>query len=279
MPNNKFLELQNVIIKTYGDFYDQVLEYIPQIFLAIFLFLFGLMFAHLLRIITRKFLKGFDSLIKRLALFFGLKSLNSKHSYEILISKFVFWLVLIFFIASSANVLGWKIITKLVDSFMMVLPNLVTFFLIVMVGFLLSMGVRTTAQKLLYSAGFAKSEIIAQLIQALVLFTAIIIGVEQIGLHVQFLTMIIIAIISIVFAGVSLAFGLGAKTFVSNIISAQYINKHCDIDDFVQVGEVEGKLIEITQTFLILETQKGRTMVPAKYFHENVSTFYRKDTI
>ena len=75
------------------------------------------------------------------------------------------------------------------------------------------------------------------------------------------------------FAGGALAFGLGAKNLIANIIGAQNLRKHCRIGEFMQLGTVEGIVIDITQTSIVLDTEKGRSIIPAKLFQEQVSSF------
>ena len=41
--------------------------------------------------------------------------------------------------------------------------------------------------------------------------------------------------------------------------------------DVVRIGEVEGRILRITRTGLVLETGAGQTLVPARRFHDEVS--------
>ena len=99
------------------------------------------------------------------------------------------------------------------------------------------------------------------------------IGIEQIGINVDFLTNVLIVIIGVLLAGGALAFSLGARTLVANVIGGQYLRKHCRIGEMMQIGDVEGSVVDVTQTSIILDTETGRTIVPAKYFQEHISHF------
>ena len=115
--------------------------------------------------------------------------------------------------------------------------------------------------------------LIAQIVQFLIIFSSIIIGTEQIGVNVQLLSNLLILAISILLAGGSLAFGLGAKHLVANIIGSQYIRKHCRLGEEITIGPVQGIILEINHTSIILESDDGRTIVPAKEFLEQVTNF------
>ena len=74
-------------------------------------------------------------------------------------------------------------------------------------------------------------------------------------------------------AGAALAFGLGARNLIANLIGAQYLRKHCRIGEQMQLGDIEGSIVEVTQTCVVLDTDYGRAVIPAKMFQEQVSSF------
>jgi len=115
------------------------------------------------------------------------------------------------------------------------------------------------------SAGMARA------VQIVIIFSAIIIGVEQIGLNIGFLSNVIVASIAILLAGAALAFSLGAKNMAANIIGAQYTLKYCRVGDKIKIGDIEGEIIELAQACIVIETGSGQAIIPAKFFHEQVS--------
>lgn len=108
-------------------------------------------------------------------------------------------------------------------------------------------------------------------------FTTLIIGVEKIGINVDFLTNVLILVIGVLAAGGALAFGLGAKTLIENIIGAQYVKKHSQIGELMPIGEFSGCIVDITQTSIVLDGPSGRVVIPAKKFQELISQFSSED--
>jgi hypothetical protein len=78
-------------------------------------------------------------------------------------------------------------------------------------------------------------------------------------------------VVGTVLAGAGLAFGLGARTAVSNIISSHYVAQAYRVGQTVRVAGLEGKLLETTPTAVFLAGPEGRVMVPAKAFSEHAS--------
>jgi small-conductance mechanosensitive channel len=70
---------------------------------------------------------------------------------------------------------------------------------------------------------------------------------------------------------VALAFSFGAKTTIANLLAAQSVAQVYNPGDRIRMGDIEGKILRITHTSLILETPEGQTLIPAKRFSEQES--------
>jgi small-conductance mechanosensitive channel len=110
----------------------------------------------------------------------------------------------------------------------------------------------------------------ARAVQVVIVFSTVIIGVEQIGLNIGFLSTLIVVVVAVLLAGAALAFGLGARSLVANVIGAQYTRRHCQIGDLIRLGAVEGEVIEIAQAGIVIATPEGKAIIPARLFHEEV---------
>ena len=75
---------------------------------------------------------------------------------------------------------------------------------------------------------------------------------------------------TITFGGLALAFGLGSKLPVSNIMSIYYTKKFFHINDLIQFDNFQGKIIEITPTAVKIENAQGQIFIPGKIFQEKV---------
>ena len=107
----------------------------------------------------------------------------------------------------------------------------------------------------------------------IVFITTLIIGIKQIGINVDFITNVLVVTLGAFLGGAALAFGMGARTLVANIIGGQHVRERCRVGEQMQLGGYEGKVVEVTQTSIILDTKLGRTVIPAKHFQEQVSSF------
>ncbi|MDB2414883.1 mechanosensitive ion channel [Rickettsiales bacterium] len=273
MNGKQAFDWQSSLLETYNEFSSQAIDYTPHILGAIVLFATGFIIAHILRMITYKVIRSLDTIFQQAAKIDGARQERIRRSYAVIISKIVFWTVIIFFAAATGNMLGWKMFSGWMSSVISYLPNLITGLLIILAGFLFANGARTAVISTASSSGIQQGEILSRIAQIVIIFTTLVIGVEQIGINVDFLTNVFIVVIGVLLAGGALAFGLGAKTLVANIIGAQYLRKHCRIGEQMTIGDVEGVLVEVTQTSIVLDTDYGRSIVPAKHFQDTVSNF------
>ena len=261
------------LVDTFEAFTAQFIALAPLIAAAVAVLIVGWFVAHILRIWTRKLVRSLDAILPSSSPEDGAGHLKIRRSYAVFAGNVVFWIVLIFFVATAANMLGWKMVSRWMDSVIVYLPNLVSGLLIILAGFLLSNIVRAGVLGAASSTGMTQGGILARIAQIVVIFTTLVIGIDQIGINVDFLTNVLIVIVGVLLAGAAFAFGLGAKTLVANIIGAQYLRKHCRIGEQMLMDGVEGKIVEVTQTCIVLDTDYGRSVIPAKIFQEQISSF------
>ncbi len=262
---------QSAINETFTDFSQQLINYFPQLIGTVGVLLLGWLVAHTLSLSTRKLIQGLDVLLARFTRIDGINQERIKGSYSVIISKIVFWIVMIFFLTVAANILGWDVFAGWLDSIVSYLPGLISGLIIILGGFLLSNFAKAAISSAADKAGITQSAGMARAIQIVIIFSAIIIGVEQIGLNIGFLSNVIVASIAILLAGAALAFSLGAKNMVANIIGAQYTRKYCRVGDKIKIGDMEGEIIELSQACIVVETENGQAIIPAKFFHEQVT--------
>ena len=152
-------------------------------------------------------------------------------------------MTIIFFIAAATNFLGWNMVSSWMAGIGIYIPNLVTGLVIILAGFLLANVTEKAVTGAALTAGMSHATELGRIIQLVVIFTALVIGAEQIGIDVSFLSNVMVVIVGALFSGGALAFGIGARTLVANIIGAQYLRKHCRIGEQMQIGDVEGSII------------------------------------
>lgn len=262
--------------KLLNEFKLTVIEFIPKFLFAIVIFLLGLIVARLLKALVSRFILNLPRLFPNEKFRNKLRQVRLERSAK-LVGRIVFWIVLFIFITIATEILNLPIITAWLAGIVKYLPNILIAILIIFTGIIGGRIVGDLIVTAASSAGISYSKILGKLIHYTIVFIAIMIGIDQIGVDIAFLTQIISIVIAALLFGAALAFGIGAKTSVSNILAAYYLQNIYKVGNTVRIGEVEGKISRITATAVILDTPEGRVTVPAKEFSEINSALVKQD--
>ena len=110
-----------------------------------------------------------------------------------------------------------------------------------------------------------------------IVIIAILIAVDQVGINITVLANFIDIFLAALLFGAAFAFGLGARTSVSNILASYYVQNRYHPGQIVRIGEIEGEIIQLAPTSVIIETSQGQVTVPARKFSEETSTLLKKE--
>jgi small-conductance mechanosensitive channel len=247
----------------------QILEYLPSVLGAVVLLLVGWGVAWLLRYATVQIAKR---TVTRLAHTRPMDtSVTPPRSYSAapaLASRIVFWVVLLFFVLAAAEVLELELISGLLAGVTAYIPRLLAGLLILFIGLWLGEVTRAVLSRAGTRIGIEQSDILGRLGQVLVLLVVFSVAAGQVGIDTTLLVTLVAIIFGVIFGAIALAFSLGAKATVANLLAAQSIAQTYSSGDNIRIGDIEGKILRITRTNLVLETREGQTLVPAKRFSE-----------
>ena len=247
----------------------RILEYLPSILGAVVVLLVGWGVARLLRYATRQIA---ERTVTRLAhtrpMDTRVPQPKSYSAAPAVASRIVFWVVLLFFVLAAAEVLELELISGLLAGVTAYIPRLLAGLLIIFIGLWLAEVTRAVLSRSGASIGLERSDILGQLGQILVLLVMFSVAAGQVGIDTTLLVALVAIIFGVMFGSVALAFSFGAKTTIANLLAAQSVAQTYNAGDSIRIGEIEGKLLRITRTSLVLETREGQTLVPAKRFSE-----------
>jgi uncharacterized membrane protein YjjP (DUF1212 family) len=101
-----------------------------------------------------------------------------------------------------------------------------------------------------------------------VFLAGLVIGLDQVGIDITFLTILFAIVVGGLLLSVALAFGFGARDLVANLIGAQQLARLLELGQVARIDGIEGQVLELTPTSVILSTDEGRMAIPAKRFQE-----------
>ena len=251
---------------------DQLAAFAPTLLGALGLLLGGWLVG---RLLARGITKLIDTLIPGLeerATRVTLARLGIERRLAELVGRFVFWVVLVVFAAAAVETLGLPVVAAWVGQLGALLPRLLVGGLIVVVGLFVGSVAREAVSAAARAGGAARADLLGRIVQGAVVVTAVVTGLEQIGVDSRFLTMMMVIVTGGAIGGIALAFAVGARTEVSNLVAMHYVRQAYRTGQRIQVGGIGGRIAEFTRTTVIVATPDGQAHVPGRMFSEQVTT-------
>jgi len=251
----------------------EIIAYLPRVLLALIVLIIGWLVARLMRYLVVKAIARLDQVWQRVIHKRGLEPINSEHRQQPtrIVGMLTFWLLLLIFVTLAAEILGFNVFSLWLVQIFAYLPLAAAGIFIVLIGYVISSLARDLMMSAALSAGLAHGDLLARTTQIMILFIAIILGIDQIGIDIMFVTVIAGIILATLLGGIAIAFGLGSRVHVSNIIAANEIKNIYRIGDKIRIDETVGKIIDITVSQIVIETEEGISSIPAKLFDEQVT--------
>ncbi len=260
----------------FAQFKENLIAFIPKLVLAILIVLIGIVIARLIQALVNRVIKNLDRFITNRRVQSGLKQVRLERS-SLLAAKLIYWVIIIFFLTAATEVLGLPIITTWLSGLVRYLPNILIAVMIIFLGIvggrLLYDLITTTST----TAGLLYGNMLGRIAQYTILLITILIAVDQIGIEIAILTDLIDIVLAAILFGAALSFALGARTSVSNILASYYLQSRYREGQTIRIGDIEGQIIQITPTAVILQTTEGQVSVPAKKFSEDTSTLLKRE--
>ena len=243
----------------------------PRLFSAAALLVAGVGLALLFRLLAVRLIRALERVVPGRALRGGPRRLTIDRRISDIIGLIVFWTVLLFFIAAAADTVGLPLLGASVSGLGFYVPRLLGAVLVVVIGLVVGNLARDAVTATAAAAGAPYAAAVGQIVRVAILVAASLIAVGQLGIDITLLTAILSVTLAAVLGAFALAFGLGARTAVSNIIGAHYLRQTFQAGHTVRFGAIEGTVAAITSTAVVIRVPDGQVVVPAKQFSESVS--------
>ncbi len=265
----------NLATRAYATFQ----AFLPDLLLALVQLLLGLVAAWLVRLIILRFGRGLDRLLSTLQI--GSEVSVSRHNWPIsaIAGNIIFWVIIAFSLVVASRTLDLAFMANWLQDVLSYLPRLLISAVILFIGNLISQGLRELINGYAHAHDLQHGSLLAQLAAGLVIIFALLLALDQLGLDVSLLENIIVLAFAAFFGGTALAFGLGAADSVRNIMASYYVRNQYQPGLHVRVDDLEGEILEMTSVAILLDTEAGQIMIPARLFMEKASVIIEPEEI
>lgn len=245
-----------------------LMSVIPKVLGAIFLLGLGWIIAKAISKLVARILRGakIDRWTKKLN---GSETMR-EHGIVIntskVVSTFIYWLVMLAFFITASDTLGWQAVSQEVAELMRYLPKLLSAVVIFVIGMYIANFIKQAVLATFISLGLSGAKMISSMAFYVIIVVLTITALNQAGIRTEIMTQNITLILGSVLLSFALAFGLGSRELLQNILSGFYSRRSFHIGERVRIDGVEGVISAMDSVNVSLKTPDGKVVIPASTF-------------
>jgi small-conductance mechanosensitive channel len=184
--------------------------------------------------------------------------------FEQMLQQFVFWAILLITAVACLYLLGGEQ-SNYLDALWTGVTRVLVAASIVAVGHVVGVLARHLANGL---SQHLDMPVLPRLAYLLIIIVALVMALAHLGLDVSLITFGALVAGGVFLASIGLAFALGARTLVANLAAQSEMGRYRP-GDRLRVDGVEGTVLEIDRTGLVLATPEGSSRIPAARFADS----------
>lgn len=234
----------------------QIINSYPEL-AAVGVLLLGTVLGQIASILARRILAGTDRVAAR---FGGRQRALFSPAVQQTASVTAFVAVLAVAVVVAVRLLDIDQLSAWLDVVLAYVPRLVLGLVIIGAGIVLGTLVRNLCANLV-TQGDANA-LLPRLTQVVLVLIALVTGLQQFGIDISFITQLSLIVLGAVLGGLSIAFALGSRQYVANLMAQSELARYA-IGDRLRIDEDEGEIVEIHRTGLMLATAEGLVAIPA----------------
>ena len=241
-----------------------VFAWLPNLFGALVLLLFGWLVARLVQFIIGGLLRRLrlDVLTERVGISRILSNAGLDSSMATLLARLAYWLILFVFVLAAAESLGLIGVTEMLNRLVGYLPNVLAAALILLLGSLVAQVVGDALGKMTAEAGVTAGSALGQVVRYTLLVFTIVLALGQLGIQTDLLTIAASALVVATALAMAIAFGFGSRDLARNIMAGYHARESFEEGQQLSLRGHSGQLMSIGTVKSVIKTRKGLVSMP-----------------
>jgi len=205
--------IQRVIMEPLDRFLERLIQFLPDILTSILIFIAGIILGVILKAVFLRIFRAIklDKYSERSGVVEMMQKGGVKDPLSLILAKFIGWLIVISFLTLSLRSLNIAVIQRILESFILYLPNVFVAAIILFLGYLLGNFLGRTALIASVNAGIKLSGLIGKFVKLAIIVLSVTMALEQLGIGRGTIVIAFAIIFGGVVFAISLALGLGGK--------------------------------------------------------------------
>ncbi len=214
----------------------------------------------------------FDNLVGKVGIDKALERIGIRQQLSLVLPKIAYFLVVIVLVRTASDGLGLVAVSSAIGAFFAYLPNIVAALLLLIFGTTVSQFAGQTVTQAAESAGIDAAPALGKLVSALIIFIVGMMAFGQLKIDTEMVRIVTSFVLGAGALAFGLAFGLGTRDVVRNLVIGFYARKVLEIGKRVDIAGQSGVLTAITATHTILVSDERDVFVSNATFLEQTTT-------
>lgn len=198
-----------------------------------------------------------------------LKNLKFKINARVVLQSLIKYLLILVFVIIGADLFGFTAVTHILNNIVDYLPNFFSALFMLIFGIYLASWVKNKLNDFLHAVNFAGHRIISSVVFSILLFFIVITALNQAKINTDVITNNVNLIIGISFSAIALAFGLGAKDVVKDLLYVYYMRKTIQVGDrIILENSIQGLIVAIDDLNVKISSEGNLHVISVRKFYD-----------
>lgn len=249
--------MKEKLIQAFAGLGNSIVAAAPRVGVGILLVILGFFAAKVIEIIFRTVLTRvhFDLAIEKFGIDKALNRIGFRQKLSISIPRLIYFLVLFLLAKTVSDALGLSAISDAIGAFFSYLPNIIAALLLLILGSTFGHSAGQMATQAAESAGIDFAPSLGKLVSSLILFIVAMMAIGQLKIDTEMVRIVTCFVLGAGALSFGLAFGLGTRDIVRNLVIGFYTRKFLQIGKQLDIAGQSGVLTAVTATHAILDNQ------------------------
>ncbi|NID11522.1 mechanosensitive ion channel family protein [Fibrivirga algicola] len=270
--------ITQILINTFQTLIAQFINFVPKFIGAGVVLAIGILVAKMLSAVVQRVLKGagFDRFGEKLNEIDLIRQLQTEIKLSEIVSKVLYYFILLVFITAATETLGIAAITGMVTSLVNFIPKLIAAAIMLQVGVLVADVLKQGVVSLCASFGISSGRLLGMVVFFFFLIITIISALGQAGINTELLESSFNLLIGAVFLAFAVGYGLASRDVMANILSSFYAKNKFKEGQTIRIEGITGQVLQVDNTSLTLRTGESTTTIPMQMLQTKTIEFLDK---
>jgi Conserved TM helix/Mechanosensitive ion channel len=265
--------MKEKLLHAFAGLGNSVISAAPKVVVGILLIILSLVVAKLVEVVLRTMLVRvrFDTAIEKVGIDQALGKIGIRQKMSVFLPRLIYFLIIFLLAQTASDAFGLIAISSAIGAFFAYLPNIIAALLLLILGSTVGQFAGQMVTQAAESSGIDFAPSLGKLVSGLVIFIVAMMAIGQLKIDTQMVRIVTAFVLGAGALAFGLAFGLGTRDIVRNIVVGFYTRKFLTVGKNLEVAGQSGVLTAVTATHTILESEGHDLIVSNATFLEQTS--------